>query len=102
MLIDTVQETAGTSYQEYTLSRAETERISHTYVCCTEEFTNLFYRLYFNRPSQYYFMAVEFPSLFLTFISMIVFWLDATNCGERLGFGKRMHACICMRGMHAL
>ena len=35
----------------------------------------------------YYTLAIEFPSVMLTLVSMAVFWLDATNCGERLGFG---------------
>ena len=32
-------------------------------------------------------IALVLPVFYTPFVSMAVFWLDATNCGERLGFG---------------
>ena len=39
------------------------------------------------RAQAYYVWAIEYNGILLTLVSMAVFWLDATNCGERLGFG---------------
>ena len=94
ILVDAAQETAGTSYQEYVIVRGETKKYTFKYACCPEPFTNLVFRLFFKRPQSYYFLAIELPGFLLTAVSMVVFWLDATNCGERLGFGVTMLLAI--------
>jgi hypothetical protein len=80
-------ETAGTSYQEYSITGHNTNRQTFYYACCLEPYSNLIFRLKFKRPEMYYFWAIEFPGVMLTSTSFSVFWLDAINCGERLGFG---------------
>ena len=85
--LETLQE-AGTSYQEYSLDRFTIERMTYIYPCCpNESYSNLLFRVTFQRTSMYYFWAIEFPSMLLTIVSFAVFWLDPTNCGERLGYG---------------
>ena len=56
VLINTLQETAGTSYQEYTITNTTWKRVTLNYPCCPEPFTNLFMLLYFRRTrtSHYY------------------------------------------------
>ena len=84
---ETAVEATVTSYQEYKIVSVETSRVPQRFPCCTYTFTTLDFRLHFTRPNMYYFWAVEVPGVLLTVVSMAVFWLDATNCGERLGFG---------------
>ena len=87
VLVDSILETGGTSYQEYSISEATWKRSTHVYEGSDTQYTSLYFDLSFRRPSNYFFWSIEFPSIFLAFISMVVFWLDATNCGERLGYG---------------
>eukprot|EP00966_Prymnesium_polylepis_P315062 7280129-Prymnesium_polylepis.1 len=83
------EETSGTTYQEYTLIRVDESRHSLIYeTCCPDEsFSLLKYRLYLDRPSNYYFWSIEIVTTVLTAISFVVFWLDATQVSERLGYG---------------
>ena len=113
------QETAGTTYQEYTIKYIETERVTNYYGAFSDAFTNLLFRVHFERATvrlrhstrrgaprvseprlihprrdstpptwqSYYVWAIEYNGILLTLVSMAVFWLDATACGERLGFG---------------
>jgi hypothetical protein len=87
MTLETSMETAGTSYQEYRITGYSTERQTFKYLCCPEPYSNLVFRISFSRPHLYYFWAIEFPGFLLTLVSFAVFWLDAANCGERLGLG---------------
>jgi len=45
------------------------------------------YKVVLSRSSQYYTISIEVPSIVLTLLSFGVFWLDCSQCGERLGFG---------------
>ena len=45
------QETAGTTYQEYTIQYIETERVTKYYGAFSDSFTNLLFRLHFKRAS---------------------------------------------------
>jgi len=81
------EETVGVSYQQFAITSVDTSRRTYKYACCPEPYSMLFFRMHIERPAGYYFLAIEFPSVLLTIVSMAVFWLDATNCGERLGFG---------------
>ena len=83
------QETSGTSYQEYGLTRLETSRVTTSYPGWGD-YSNLLFRIYMKRPETYYIFTVEYPSILLTIVSMLVFWLDATACGERLGVSFTM------------
>jgi hypothetical protein len=90
-----VMESSLTSYQEYSLLRLETARTMHEYTCCPNDpYTNLEFRIFLKRSSLYYFWAIEFPTILITCISFLVFWLDASNCGERLGVGVTMMLAV--------
>jgi len=84
--LDVQQESGGTTYQEYSITGFSATRETQYYSRCGY-FSNLVFRLHFRRPKIYYFWAVEFPGILITVVSFCVFWLDASNCGERLGFG---------------
>lgn len=52
-----------------------------------DTYTTLIYTLHIKRASSYYLFSIEIPCICIALLSFVVFWLDVTECGERLGFG---------------
>ena len=82
---------SGTSYQQYALDSAEAWRTTRIYPCCPDNpYSQLNIRVYMKRTSSAYITSVEAPGVIFTMLSFLVFWLDVTQVGERLGFGATM------------
>ena len=82
---------SGTSYQQYKLESAEAWRTTRLYPCCPDNpYSQLNIRVWMTRTSSAYVLTVELPSIIFTVLSFLVFWLDVTQVGERLGFGATM------------
>ena len=59
------------------------KRIVYTYLCCPEPYPNIVYRLVFSRYSEFYIYYMVLPCLFLSVLSLLVFYLPP-DCGEKL------------------
>ena len=53
------------------------------YSCCPAEFAELYYHLIFKRRSEFYVIYLICPCVFLSLLSLLVFYLPA-DCGEKL------------------
>lgn len=79
--------TAGSKYQDYTLTQVTVERNVVFYDCCpTNPWPDLIYKVEFSRSNDYYVVALIVPAVMLTMISWIEFWMDPA-IGERLSYG---------------
>ena len=82
---------SGTSYQQYKLESAEAWRTSRLYPCCPNTpYSQLNIRVWMTRTASAYILTIEMPGIIFTMLSFLVFWLDVTQVGERLGFGATM------------
>ena len=54
-----------------------------TYLCCPEPYPELHYRLVFKRYPSFYIYYMILPCLFLSVLSLLVFYLPP-DCGEKL------------------
>ena len=54
-----------------------------------QKYTTLIYTLHIKRATSYYLFSIEIPCICIAMLSFVVFWLDVTACGERLGFRRR-------------
>lgn len=81
------EESAGTSYQEYTIKSIEVSRETYFYPCCPDEpWPILKYLVNLDRAHEYYTTLVIWPSVLLTYCSMGVFFMSC-EVGERLSYG---------------
>jgi len=55
--LETRMESSGTSYQVYSIKGYSVERQTYYYKCCPEPYSNLIFRITFERPARYYFCA---------------------------------------------
>ena len=60
-----------------------TKRIMHIYLCCPEPYPMIIFRLVFSRYSQFYISYMILPCVFLSVLSLLVFYLPP-ECGEKL------------------
>ncbi|XP_072014908.1 neuronal acetylcholine receptor subunit alpha-9-like [Amphiura filiformis] len=58
-------------------------RIVTTYLCCPEPYPEIQYRLVFKRHAAFYLFYMVLPCLFLSILSLLVFYLPP-DCGEKL------------------
>ncbi|XP_072021464.1 neuronal acetylcholine receptor subunit alpha-2-like [Amphiura filiformis] len=58
-------------------------RIVTTYLCCPEPYPEIQYRLVFKRYPTFYLFYMVLPCVFLSVLSLLVFYLPP-NCGEKL------------------
>ena len=56
--LETRMESSGTSYQEYSIKGYSVERQTYYYKCCPEPYSNLIFRITFERPARYYFWLI--------------------------------------------
>ena len=54
-----------------------------TYPCCPEPYPNIHYRLIFKRHPKFYIHYMVLPCVFLSTLSLLVFYLPP-DCGEKL------------------
>ena len=81
------EETAGSSYQEYTIDSINVKLATYFYDCCpSQPWPNVIYRVFLQRSKDYYTWLVVIPSIMLTYISFGVFFTSYA-VGERLSFG---------------
>ncbi|XP_072024580.1 neuronal acetylcholine receptor subunit alpha-10-like [Amphiura filiformis] len=59
------------------------DRMINEYACCPEPYPELAYKLVLKRRSKYYISYLILPCLFLSALSVLVFYLPA-ECGEKL------------------
>ena len=59
------------------------KRVVVTYLCCPEPYPQLHYRLVFRRYPEFYIYYMVLPCLFLSVLSLLVFYLPP-DCGEKL------------------
>ena len=59
------------------------KRVVVTYLCCPEPYPNIIYRLVFTRYPLFYIYYMVLPCLFLSVLSLLVFYLPP-DCGEKL------------------
>ncbi|XP_072024582.1 neuronal acetylcholine receptor subunit alpha-9-like [Amphiura filiformis] len=65
------------------LLEVHTEKVVNMYPCCPEPYPELEYALILKRRSTYYISYLILPCLFLSALSLLVFYLPA-ECGEKL------------------
>jgi len=79
--------TAGSGFQDYTIKDITNKRLAVFYDCCpTSPFAEIVYNVVFSRSTQYYLYKLIIPSVMLTCVSFLTFWMDPV-IGERLAFG---------------
>jgi len=81
------EETAGSSYQEYSIQKIDVNTKLSFYECCpSEPWKVVKYTVTLKRASFYYVLLIITPSLLLTYLSFGVFFMSY-EVGERLSFG---------------
>jgi hypothetical protein len=79
--------TAGSGFQDYAIKDITNKRLAVFYDCCpTSPYAELVYTVVFSRSTQYYLYKLVIPSVMLTCVSFLTFWMDPI-IGERLSFG---------------
>ena len=53
------------------------------YSCCPDDFSEVVYRLIFKRRAEFYVIHLILPVMFLSMLSLLVFYLPP-DCGEKL------------------
>ncbi len=60
-----------------------------TYDCCPEEYIDLTFTVNIRRRKLYYVFNLVVPCLFLSFLSLLVFWMPP-ECGEKITMGRSL------------
>eukprot|EP01047_Picozoa_sp_COSAG01_P031917 COSAG01_NODE_2286_length_7990_cov_5.551895_6_plen_528_part_00 len=82
--------TAGSTFQDYTIQNLEVTRKVSFYDCCPNSpYPTLLYQIDFRRATAYYTFKLVVPSIVLSMLSFITFYMNPET-GERLGFGITM------------
>ncbi|CAE7666773.1 acr-7 [Symbiodinium pilosum] len=83
----TTEDTAGSSYQEYSIEGVEVETKTNFYDAYpSEPWTLVKYTVKLGRASFYYSLLIIFPTTLITYLSFGVFFMSH-EVGERLSFG---------------
>lgn len=81
------EETAGSSYQEYSIGSVRCDITTFEYACCPNEpWPTLRYTIELTRSNHYYEFSMLMPTVLLCCVSFMVFGLKH-EVGERLSFG---------------
>ena len=84
---ESTEETAGSSYQEYSIEVIEVEKtINFDANSPSEPWTLVKYTITLGRASFYYLLLIIFPTVLTTYLSFGVFFMSH-EVGERLSFG---------------
>mmetsp|Transcript_54036 Transcript_54036/g.126832 ORF Transcript_54036/g.126832 Transcript_54036/m.126832 type:complete len:689 (-) Transcript_54036:31-2097(-) len=83
----TTEDTAGSSYQEYSIEAIRIEKRTNFYPNFpSEPWTLVKYSITLSRASFYYWLLIIFPTVLITYLSFGVFFMSH-EVGERLSFG---------------
>ncbi len=61
----------------------QSKRVIKKYLCCDEPYSEIHFRLVIRRDAQFYVLHIILPCLFLSVLSLVVFYLPP-DCGEKL------------------
>lgn len=92
--------TGGSAFQDYSISDIKARRDICIYGCCPDPFPTLIYTIRFERSNYFYQMKLFVPSISITLVSFISFWLDPL-VGERLSFGIAVILAVTMNDVVA-
>jgi hypothetical protein len=92
--------TGGSAYQDYMIKSVRARRDITIYGCCPDPYPTLIYELEFTRSGYFYYIKLFLPSIAITFVSFLTFFLDPTT-GERLGFGMAVILAVIMNDVVA-
>lgn len=83
---ESVSETSGSAFQDYTISAISVERKELFYPPYPEPFPELIYSISLQRSNKFYQWKLLIPQIAMAFLSFIPYYMNP-DCGERLGFG---------------
>jgi hypothetical protein len=78
--------TAGSSFQDHTISDIQVRRIEKHYDCCPGFWPEILYTVKLRRGRSFYLMKLIVPQVAMACLSVITYFMNP-DIGERLGFG---------------